>query len=448
VPARILHAFIPFYGYLPIPADLYYSCLDGPYNYNGDELWGDCNDGENGGDVDLLADVYIGRACVDNTQDVSNFVSKTIAYINSEGDPYLKKALQVGELLWDGPEGKTWGADYMDELIDGCFNHGYSTTGIPSSEYTISKLYDKTWSGNDWPRSAIINRINNNYHFINHVGHSTVDKIMKMNPDDVLALSNLKFNFIYSQGCFAGSFVNADCMAEYFTVKTDNGAVAAIMNAHLGIGQYLGTDGPSQRYHREFWDAVFGDMTNTFGKAIQGCREDNLYRINENFMRFCFYEINLFGDPAAELIHGPHPQLACYPKSYTTKYNRSDPVSFSFEIWNAGEETLYYSLFVDCGDDNDDCKWVTINPTQGGSTGEHDTIQVDIDTSGIVNIHETYIIWIYSNGGKEAFTINLDRKSRSLNRNIWGNEFPLLDLLNNFLNRMPSLQYLLQRLIE
>ena len=32
-----------------IPSDVYYACLDGPYNYDGDNRWGEPHDGEGGG---------------------------------------------------------------------------------------------------------------------------------------------------------------------------------------------------------------------------------------------------------------------------------------------------------------------------------------------------------------------------------------------------------------
>jgi hypothetical protein len=58
VPARILWVFgldeetTPYETYMP--SDLYYGCLDGPYNYDGDNKWGEPTDGEGGGDVDLI----------------------------------------------------------------------------------------------------------------------------------------------------------------------------------------------------------------------------------------------------------------------------------------------------------------------------------------------------------------------------------------------------------
>ena len=44
-----------------LPTDEYYACLNGPWNGNGDSNWGEANDGAGGGDIDLTAQVYVGR---------------------------------------------------------------------------------------------------------------------------------------------------------------------------------------------------------------------------------------------------------------------------------------------------------------------------------------------------------------------------------------------------
>jgi hypothetical protein len=68
-------------------------------------------------DVDLLAEVYVGRACVNNKREVNNFVKKTIGYIDTpSNDPYLKQALLVGQQLsttrWGQQTPLTkWGGD-------------------------------------------------------------------------------------------------------------------------------------------------------------------------------------------------------------------------------------------------------------------------------------------------------------------------------------------------
>lgn len=285
-----------------MPSDLYYACLDGTYNYDGDEWWGEPDDGEDGEDVDLIAEVYVGRACIGSTNEVDNFVAKTIAYMNSGG--YSNgQVLMVGEYLWGPPDYPlTWGGDSMDELINGSNANMYTTVGIPSTQYTIDTLYDRDWPGNNWPKSEIINRINNGARIINHDGHSYYEYNLRIINDDIPSLTNSEPCFIYSQGCMAGGFDDDDCIAEHFTVKTDKAAFAVIMNARYGWGSPGGTNGPSQHFHRQFWDAVFAENTPVIGRANQDSKEDNLYRINQGCMRWCYYELNLFGDPTLAFL--------------------------------------------------------------------------------------------------------------------------------------------------
>jgi hypothetical protein len=101
----------------------------------------------------------------------------------------------------------------------------------------------------------------------------------------------------------AGGFDNGDCTAEYFTVKTDNAAFAVIMNARYGWYNPGGTDASSQHYHREFWDAVFNEGYTVIGEANHDSKEDNLYRINDDCMRWSYYALNLFGDPTVDFIN-------------------------------------------------------------------------------------------------------------------------------------------------
>lgn len=273
-----------------IPSDLYFACLDGSLNSNFNEYWGEYNDGENGGDIDLSAEVYVGRACTDDATEVQNFVDKTIAYMNTDRtDSYLKKVLMVGEYLGWG-----FGGMYMNELIIGSTKHGYTTVGFSPLKYRIHKLYGL------WSKVNLIRQINNNVHIINHLGHSYYKYNMKLNNSDVDNLTNDKYCFIYSQGCMAGGFDRNDCIAEYFTVKTTHGAFAGVWNTREGLGTGGGTDGPSQRYHREFWDAVFNESIKVISKANQDSREDNLWRIDEPSMRFVYYELTLFGDPSVQ----------------------------------------------------------------------------------------------------------------------------------------------------
>ena len=75
--------------------------------------------------------------------------------------------------------------------------------------------------------------------------------------------------------------------------------------------------------------------------------------------------------------------------------------STTFEIWNSGTGTLTYSLSESCG-------WVEVNPAGGSSTGEHDTITVDIDTTGLSEGTHTCDITINSNDGSGTFTVTVN----------------------------------------
>jgi len=301
VPVRELAERIKFH-FENIPSDLYYACIYGSFNSDCDEHFGESNDGENGGDVNLFAEVYVGRACTDNAIEVQNFVSKTISYMNTDpDDSYLKKILLVGEFLGFG-----FGSLYMNELVNWSNKHGYTTIGFSPSKFDINKMYGL------WSPWILIHKINNNVYAINHVGHSNQYVNMKIRvPYFSLGVSpffpranminNDKFCFIYSQGCLAGHFsYHKECIAEYFTVKTAHGAFAGIWNSRNGVGTDLTTNAPSQHYNREFWDAVFGENITVISKANQDSKEDNLWRINEDFMRYVYYELNLLGDPVVQ----------------------------------------------------------------------------------------------------------------------------------------------------
>jgi hypothetical protein len=282
-----------------MPGDIYFACLDGTWNYDGDAYWGEPNDGPGGGSIKLIADVYVGRASVGTPTEAARFVTKTIWYLSGQ-HPHPEKVLMVGEYLGFGGVAD-WGGNMMDQLIDGSSADGYTTVGIPSSEYEIDKLYERD---GDWDTVDIVNKINNGVHFLNHLGHGSPDSAMNLtNLTIVSMLHNTALCFVDSQTCLAGHFDGTDCWAETIHIGTDYGAFAVIMNARYGWGANYSTDGPSQRFHREFWDAVFSrdEFKCQLGPANCDSKEDNLYRVNEDCMRWCYYEITLFGDPTIPL---------------------------------------------------------------------------------------------------------------------------------------------------
>jgi len=296
IPAKDLYVDSKW-GYVEynMPGDVYFACLDGTWNSDNDGYWGEPTDGPNGTDVDLVAEVYVGRASVGNTTEATRFVNKTIWYLEGQHTE-AENVLLVGEYLGFGGPGD-WGGNYKQEFIDGSSNHGYTTVGFPTDIYNVETLFERDGS---WSQADLLDCFEDGIHLLNHMGHGSPDDAMKLTTADILnSVHNDDLFFVYSQTCLAGHFDGEDCWAEYMHIKIDEGAFAVIMNARFGWGAYDSTDGPSQRYDREFWDAVFSDGEGLpqVGKANQDSKEDNIYRINQGAMRWCHYELNLFGDP-------------------------------------------------------------------------------------------------------------------------------------------------------
>ncbi|MEA2054850.1 MAG: C25 family cysteine peptidase [Candidatus Thermoplasmatota archaeon] len=312
VPARRLYANetgLPLNGNLgfeedDIPSDLYYACLDGNFNYDMDDSWGENasrNDLANVDEADFCSEIWIGRACVDSPREVENFVMKTLAYEQSN-DSYTSKVLFLGEYL-GFPGISKYGGNYKDVI----------KPYIPS-QYDLTTMYDRDWPGFDpgdpwgtgWDKYDLMNVLNNDTPcIINHDGHGFVNYGLRLRTSDIETLTNGRYFFIYSQTCLAGSFDNCynehyytnDCAAEYFTVETAHGAFAVIMNARYGLGSEDTLDSPSGHYDESFFKALFTAGIKELGGANHYSKEDNIWRINENGMRWACYETNLFGDP-------------------------------------------------------------------------------------------------------------------------------------------------------
>jgi Peptidase family C25 len=296
VPARGCYATAEGHEDSSIPTDMYYGCLDGSWDYSGNSVFGEMGDGPDGGDPDVYAEVYVGRAPVDSQTDLHNIVSKTITY---ETDDYTQEhadnALLLGEYLWP----QTYGGDYMDELWYGCDLWGYSTPGYPPS-WEIDNLYERESS---WGSSDLRNELNANDTFwVNHLGHASESSVMHFGTSDVDGLTNSRPFLVYSQGCYAGAFDTGDCIAEHFS-WADHAAFAVLMNGRYGWGEIGCTDGPSQYFHRQFHDAFFTEDIREIGKMNQDSKEDNVWCLDYKANRWVCYEMNLLGCPQTP-IHG------------------------------------------------------------------------------------------------------------------------------------------------
>ncbi len=305
VPMRVLYANVGLYRE-HIPSDLYFQCLDGSFDSNGNGIWGqpmdgaDRMDGRPGEDIDLYAELAVGRIPVSNVDDLENWARKQRVYetdrITADAT-YLRGALMIGEHLGFGGISE-YGGPMMEEIRLGATTHGYRTDGFTKHDIhtNIVTLYEDTattWSNEDL--AGIINQ--DRVSMLNHLGHSDFNYNMKFRIEDVGLLNNERPGFLYSQGCWAGAF-DRDSIAEAFLAGSPHAFFGGVFNSRYGWGTLNSTDGPSQRYNRWFWHAFFGDWIPVAGLMNQQAHERNAARINEPAMRWVYYTSNLLGDPA------------------------------------------------------------------------------------------------------------------------------------------------------
>jgi VCBS repeat-containing protein len=282
VPKRGVYVENGSYVETSMPSDLYFACLDGPWNGDGDSRWGEATDGIGGGEIDLMAEVYVGRAPASNATEANNFVAKTIQY-ETQVHPNAHKAVFLGEKMDVNTYSSNSAIDIRDTVLP--------ATWLPE----LVERYDTaTYS---FSRTDVLGDLNASPHIVESSGHSNASTDSRITTTDVGVLTNTFPYFMYSQGCNAGSFDTADVSIGEKHVVAEHGAFGVVMNARYGWYSG-GWPSGSHYYAKEFWDAVYNEGKLHLGEANQDSKDDNLWRVIEfGDYRWINFETNLFGDP-------------------------------------------------------------------------------------------------------------------------------------------------------
>jgi hypothetical protein len=275
-----------------IPCDLYYACLDGSWNRDGDNRWGEPTDGEDGGDVDLLAEVYVGRAPVDTVAETENFVAKTLAYETGDSSSATNALLVARYLGFYSPGVHSQGGDMLDPLL-------------PSlNRFQVDWLDDRPFTNYQWSADDVLRRLNQSPAVVIYNGHGDVDWLLELRLPDLDALTNPSPFFVYSVGCNAGEFDNfqflPDCIGEELVKRHSRGAFAAVLNSRLGWFNPEDEEQFSGEFQTLFFEQLLVKGQTNLGVANQLSKHDMLGLVESSglmFYRWCYYEITLFGDP-------------------------------------------------------------------------------------------------------------------------------------------------------
>ncbi len=283
--AAVDSIFAPGYEYHEVdthlPCDLYYSALDGDWNANGNEFYGEPDD-----EPDLLPEIAISRISSETEEEFSHFFDKN--YFYADQNTYTNDIVyMIGEDMDWTPQ--TWGGDYMDEIIP----------FIPE-DFHIFTLYDRDGTNS---QQAVIAAFNSGFAMVHHVGHCNSSYAFGITTGNVDSFTNTEFGYAYSQGCHTTAFDEgtsgeSECIAEHL-INNETGLFAFIGNTRYGWGQIGSTDGGSQAYQKSFVQALFDEDLRELGNAMNYSRYE---LVNEaltiQVMRWVHYELTILGDPS------------------------------------------------------------------------------------------------------------------------------------------------------
>jgi hypothetical protein len=286
VPARSTYAMNAGQGPFnnTIYADLYYADLDGDWNANGVEPYGEVED-----NVDLYSDVFVGRLVARTSIQVDRMVDKILTYVKNPPADYQTEMLMTGEILWNDPYTDSGvGLDWIDE------------TCVPDRFDPIQKLYESL--GNE-SKTAVMNALNQGKNFWLHDGHGNSNLLSvgygTLYTSDMPDLENgLRTTIAYSIACLPAAFQRETSIAEKF-VRVDGAGIAFVGNNNYGWGSPGNPRfGYSDRLQHEFFNILFNDEVFALGEILALVKAKYAPQSQaENVYRWHQYEVTLLGEP-------------------------------------------------------------------------------------------------------------------------------------------------------
>ncbi len=297
---RILNTLYPPGQGTEMPVDLYYACLDGDWNADGDEWLCEpfISTSDPGDDADLAAELLVGRLPARTAAEAAVLVDKVLQY-EQQGGAHQGRMLLLSEVLFpsDWSAGQPIvedGAAYSETMLAEVF------TPAPAAPHPV-RLYE---AHSQWPgahpqtRAAVIDSLNRgDYGLVNHIGHgfyynmSVGDQSLDLAAAAGLRNGNDTF-VLTSLNCSSSAF-DYNCILERFLLNPLGGAVATLGSVRAAFPN------TAARYQLEFYRGLLLGGAATLGEAVAASRLpfDGLTAYNTT-ERWTHLTTALLGDPA------------------------------------------------------------------------------------------------------------------------------------------------------
>jgi hypothetical protein len=305
VPVR--NAFSCFYVNTgsSLPVDLYYSCLDGDWNSNHNELFGEMPSVYCFGDdsVDLYAEVYVGRLPSTSVADVDLLTAKIFDYESASNIGFTNRVLMLGEVLF--PIGWVPGATIHLNGAD--LTEFVYLVKMTDPALDVVRLYETEENYTDATHedyATAIDSLNAGFNHVIHVGHGfrfnmSVGDRSVMNTDADVMTNGDKLSNLYLLNCTAVAF-NYFCLGEHFLLAPDGGGVSVAGASDSAFPN------ASSYYMYEYFDLLFQQGVTHIGEVFARSREPRTpYAIlGDNVDLWTHYIYTLLADPEMPLWTG------------------------------------------------------------------------------------------------------------------------------------------------
>lgn len=299
-----------------IPADLYYCCFDGAFDWdgNGNGVCGEYDD-----ECSFSSDLFVSRAAVRTKDDVSAFVQKTMNY----------------EIC---PTDFTWNNNI---LLSGC--HTHYTCLIDGqlkndAQYEGEEIYNKSiapyWNGQasylydtfqnveyenlpyPFSPSNLQEQLSKCYTFVHvgtHGGENSWETYYGFyTTERADTLRNTGLTLVTTDACLTNAFdyVNP-CLSESFICNPNSGVFAYLGCSREGWGysEYFNKIGPSATFTSQFYKTLFSGETtgNNYAQIVANMKLDLLPTCDDDSAnRWLLLGVNPIGDPETP-IFSAHP---------------------------------------------------------------------------------------------------------------------------------------------
>ncbi len=264
-----------------IPCDMYYSCLDGDWNANGNDVYGEDDD-----NVDYFPDVYVSRLSVTASDEVENYITKMINYEKGESDNY-EKAAGFSMELWSESNSES------------------------AQQYIYDRYFPQNFQidfhyGDNNTDENFFNTLNSSYNITQHTGHANKNILALgdghyVRNNDIDMLNNDFCGMFYTIGCWSAA-IDYDSIGEKF-ITTPNSFSGYIGNTRYGWGAPASPAfGFSEFYQKAFFRNMFERDIRRIaqGNALQ--KLDFIpYMTGTSVYKWVAYELIALGDAPYKL---------------------------------------------------------------------------------------------------------------------------------------------------